>query len=207
MPRTKFPTYLVTPLFPPPASFWSSSPVRGVFASLDMIHLCGPTFQEVSKDYPGADFIGAHTNFSAEDFARMVAKSAFVQPFLPWGSDHLSTLRSERSSSGPILALGTGWLLVGRIRQCVGRQNSVPSEINHLGRVPASLCAGPRKQHTGVTLLLCSLKTEYCSTWCLANLLQIDIRPPEGNFDDPQGGNALTDQPTPRQCPRRYMVE
>ena len=109
VPRTKFPTYLVTPLFPPPASFWSSSPVRGVFASLDMIHLCGPTFQEVSKDYPGADFIGAHTNFSAEDFARMVAKSAFVQPFLPWGSDHLSTLRSERSSSGPILALGTGW--------------------------------------------------------------------------------------------------
>jgi protein-S-isoprenylcysteine O-methyltransferase Ste14 len=42
-----------------------------------MIHLCGPTFQEASKDYPGADFVGAHTNFSAEDFARMVAKIGF----------------------------------------------------------------------------------------------------------------------------------
>jgi hypothetical protein len=77
VPRTKFPTYLVTPLFPPPASSWSNRPVKGVFANLDFIHLCGPTFQEASKDYPGADFVGAHTNFSAEDFARMVAKIGF----------------------------------------------------------------------------------------------------------------------------------
>ncbi|MGO9260467.1 MAG: hypothetical protein ACLQU1_29795 [Bryobacteraceae bacterium] len=77
VPRTNFPTYLVTPLFPPPASFWSGRPVRGVFANADMIHLCGPTFQEASKDYPGAEFFGAHANFSAEDFARMVAKIGF----------------------------------------------------------------------------------------------------------------------------------
>jgi hypothetical protein len=77
VPRTEFPTYLVTPLFPPPASSWSGRPVRGVFANLDIIHLCGPTFQEASKDYPGADFVGAHTNFSAEDFARTVAKIGF----------------------------------------------------------------------------------------------------------------------------------
>jgi hypothetical protein len=77
VPRMEFPTYLVTPLFPPPASSWSSRPVRGVFANLDMIHLCGPTFQEASKDYPGVDFVGAHTNFSPEDFARTVAKVGF----------------------------------------------------------------------------------------------------------------------------------
>ena len=77
VPRTKFPTYLVTPTFPPPASFWSSRPVSGVFVNLDVIHLCGPTFQEASKEYPGADFVGAHTNFSPGDFARMVAKVGF----------------------------------------------------------------------------------------------------------------------------------
>jgi hypothetical protein len=68
VPRTQYPTYLATPLFPPPGIFWSGKPVRGVFANLEMIHLCGPTFQQASKDYPGADFVGAHTNFSAEDF-------------------------------------------------------------------------------------------------------------------------------------------
>ncbi len=77
VPRTNFPTYLVTPLFPPPARLWSSTPVKGVFGNLDMIYLCGPTFKEASKDYPGADFVGGHTNISAEDFARMIAKIGF----------------------------------------------------------------------------------------------------------------------------------
>ena len=77
VPRARFPTYLATPLFPPPATFWSSRPVRGVFANLEMIHLCGPSFEEASKEYPGADFVGMHTNFSAEDFARTVAKIGF----------------------------------------------------------------------------------------------------------------------------------
>ena len=75
--RTEYPTYLTTPLFPPPAVFWSNSPVRGVFVNLDTIHLAGPTFREASKQYPGADFVGSHTNFSAEDFARTVAKIGF----------------------------------------------------------------------------------------------------------------------------------
>lgn len=77
VPRAKFPTYLATLLFPPPASCWSSKPVKGVFANLDLIHLCGPTFREAAGDYPGVDFIGGRTNFSAEDFARMVAKIGF----------------------------------------------------------------------------------------------------------------------------------
>jgi hypothetical protein len=77
VPRTKFPTYLATPLFPPPAIFWSDRPVRGVFANLDVKHLCGPTFADASKEYPGAEFFGMHINFSAEEFARMLAKIGF----------------------------------------------------------------------------------------------------------------------------------
>ncbi|MGA1998122.1 MAG: hypothetical protein ABSH45_20335, partial [Bryobacteraceae bacterium] len=77
VPRTKFPTYLTTPLFPPPAIFWSDRPVRGVFANLDVKHLCGPTFAEASKEYPGTEFFGMHINFSAEEFARMLAKIGF----------------------------------------------------------------------------------------------------------------------------------
>jgi hypothetical protein len=77
VPRAEYPTYLVAPLFPPPAILWSNREVKGVFANLDAIHLAGPTFQEASERYPGADFVGAHTNFSAEDFARTIAKIGF----------------------------------------------------------------------------------------------------------------------------------
>jgi len=48
-----------------------------VFANLDLIRLGGPTLQQASQDYLGADFIGAHANFSAEYFARTVAKIGF----------------------------------------------------------------------------------------------------------------------------------
>ena len=77
VPRTEFPTYLATLLFPPPANCRSRQPVRGVFGNLDLIHLCGPTFRQARENYPGADFVGVHTNFSAEDFGRMVAKIGF----------------------------------------------------------------------------------------------------------------------------------
>lgn len=77
VPRSEYPTYLLTPLFPPPAIFWSDKPVPGVFANLATVHLTGPTFQEASQQHPGADFIRARTNFSAEDFARTVAKIGF----------------------------------------------------------------------------------------------------------------------------------
>lgn len=77
VPRNRFPTYLTTPLFPPPAVFWSNRAVRGVFANLEVIHVCGPTFEEASKEYPGIDFLGMHINFSAEEFARMLAKIGF----------------------------------------------------------------------------------------------------------------------------------
>jgi hypothetical protein len=77
VPRTKFPTYLPTPLFPPPAVTWANRPVPGVFTNLGMIHICGPTFAEASKEYPGHEFFGMHINFSAEDFVRMLAKIGF----------------------------------------------------------------------------------------------------------------------------------
>jgi hypothetical protein len=75
--RSKFPTYLPTPLFPPPGVLWNATPVRGVFTNLDMLHVCGPTFGAASKEYPGVEFFGMHVNFSAELFARMLAKIGF----------------------------------------------------------------------------------------------------------------------------------
>jgi hypothetical protein len=77
VPRSEFPVYLPTPLFPPPAVMWRSSPIRGVFTNLDSIHIAGPTFKEASERYPGAEFVGAHTNFSPEEFARTIAKIAY----------------------------------------------------------------------------------------------------------------------------------
>lgn len=77
VPRSEYPTYLSTPLFPPPAVFWMKRPVRGVFTNLDVIHVAGPTFKEASQRYPGAEFIGAHANFSPEDFAKTLAKVGF----------------------------------------------------------------------------------------------------------------------------------
>jgi len=75
--RTKYPTYLPTPLFPQPAVLWSKKRVRGVFTSLDMMHVCGPTFEEASKEHLGAEFVGLHLNFSPEQFARLLAKIGF----------------------------------------------------------------------------------------------------------------------------------
>lgn len=56
VPRTEYPTYLTTPLFPPPAKFWSHEPVRGVFTNLDTIHLAGPTFRQAKRTLPRCRF-------------------------------------------------------------------------------------------------------------------------------------------------------
>jgi hypothetical protein len=42
-----------------------------------MLHLAGPSFKEASAEHPGAEFVGMHSNFSPEDFARTVAKIAY----------------------------------------------------------------------------------------------------------------------------------
>lgn len=109
VPRCEFPTYLNTPLFPPLAVFWSNRPIRGVFANLDTIHLAGPTFLEVSQRYPGAEFVGAHTNFSPEEFAKTVAKIGFCAAISALGWVHSPTRQSERSYSAPIPVSATGW--------------------------------------------------------------------------------------------------
>lgn len=75
--RSDFPTYLTVPLFPPPAIAWRSQPIEGVFANVQNIHIAGPTFRQASEKFPGADFVGFHTNFSPEYFARTVAKIGF----------------------------------------------------------------------------------------------------------------------------------
>ena len=67
----------------------------------------------------------------------------------------------------------------------VRRQNSVRSEINHLGAALRIFVSDLIDQHACVTLLLAGLKTEYCSRLCHPNLLKINIRPRRGNFDDP----------------------
>lgn len=50
---------------------------RGVFTNMDTLHLAGPSFEEASARFPGAEFVGAHANFSPEDFARTIGKIAF----------------------------------------------------------------------------------------------------------------------------------
>jgi hypothetical protein len=74
VPRAEFPTYLLMPVFPPPAVLWSKRLIEGVFTNVESIHLAGPTFKEASERYPSADFVGGHLNFSPEDFARTLAK-------------------------------------------------------------------------------------------------------------------------------------
>jgi hypothetical protein len=50
---------------------------RGIFTSMDMLYLAGPSFKEATARYPDADFLGSHTNFSPDEFARTIAKIAF----------------------------------------------------------------------------------------------------------------------------------
>jgi hypothetical protein len=77
IPLSEYPVYLPTPLFPPPAILWNPKPVKGVFANLDAIHIAGPTFKQLSQQYPDATFIGVHTNFAPVEFARTLAKIGF----------------------------------------------------------------------------------------------------------------------------------
>lgn len=77
IPREHYPVYLPTPLFPAPGVISGRPLRRGVFTNLDALHLAGPSFEEASAKYPGAEFVGMHTNFSPENFSRMIAKIAF----------------------------------------------------------------------------------------------------------------------------------
>jgi hypothetical protein len=91
VPRTKYPTYFPALLFPKPGVFWTDVPVPGVFSDLRLLHLAGPTFAEASKEYPGAHFVGARMNFSADDFARLIAKIGYCAAVASVGLAFTST--------------------------------------------------------------------------------------------------------------------
>ena len=73
----EFPLYLPTPLFPPPGVVTGQSAKRGIFSKLDLLHLAGPSFEEVSRRHAGVDFVGARVTFSPDEFARTLAKIGF----------------------------------------------------------------------------------------------------------------------------------
>jgi hypothetical protein len=75
--KADYPVYLPVPLFPAPGVVSGRPLRRGVFTNMDTLHLAGPSFEEASARFPGAEFVGAHANFSPEDFARMIGKIAF----------------------------------------------------------------------------------------------------------------------------------
>ena len=77
IPRERYPVYLPTPLFPSPGVVAGRPLRRGVFTNMEHLHLAGPSFEDASSEYPGAEFVGLHTNFSPEDFARTIAKIAY----------------------------------------------------------------------------------------------------------------------------------
>lgn len=85
VPSERFPVYLLTPLFPCPGAVCGRPLRRGVFINLDILHVAGPSFAKASIEYPGAEFVGAHANFSPEYFARTVAKIAFCVAVLALG--------------------------------------------------------------------------------------------------------------------------
>ncbi len=77
VPLTDYPTYLPVPLFPQPGVLSGRKPRRGIMSSLDLRHLAGPTFAQVSEKYPGSQFVGTHINFGPDEFARTLAKIGF----------------------------------------------------------------------------------------------------------------------------------
>jgi hypothetical protein len=77
VPRTQFPTYLMTPLFPAPTILGVDTPIANGSVELLAMHLCGPTFEEASNAYPGCHFVGTHINFSIGAFLQLLAKIGF----------------------------------------------------------------------------------------------------------------------------------
>ena len=86
--RTEYPTYLTTPLFPPPAVFWSNSPVRGVFVNLDTIHLAGTNFGRQASSTQGPTSLGLTRTFQPRILQGPWQRSGFARPSPPWGSPH-----------------------------------------------------------------------------------------------------------------------
>ena len=77
IPKSEYPLYLLTPLMPPPSIAWSSRILPGAFLSCDLIHLCGPSFEEVrAAKFTDAEFVGSRAQFQPNDFVKMLVKIA-----------------------------------------------------------------------------------------------------------------------------------
>ena len=76
VPLSEFPTYLPTPVFPPPGIVVGRAAVDEMPVDLQFRHIAGPQFESVAKRYPGTDFVGARLSFSPIEFARTIAKIA-----------------------------------------------------------------------------------------------------------------------------------
>lgn len=132
IPRERYPFSLPTPLFPAPGVVSGRPLRRGVFTNLDTLHLAGPSFKDASAEYPGAEFVGMHTNFSPEDFSRTVAKIAYCAG--------VATLGVAPFSHSPIksVILGTDDH-IGHWVGCWEREEIIPASGLHGARV---LCSG-----------------------------------------------------------------
>jgi hypothetical protein len=74
--RKQFPLYLPTPIFPAPGYVTGLPPANASATQLRFLHVAGPSFQEVARQY-SADFVGERLTFAPEEFARTLAKIAF----------------------------------------------------------------------------------------------------------------------------------
>ena len=132
IPRERYPIYLPTPLFPAPGVISGRPLRRGVFTNLDALHLAGPSFKEASAEYPGAEFVAMHTNFSPEEFARTVAKIAFCAA--------VSALGIAPFFRSPIKSVILGQdEHIGHWVGCWEREEVIPPSGLHAVRV---LCSG-----------------------------------------------------------------
>jgi hypothetical protein len=77
VPPGEFPLYLPTPIFPPPGLTVHRPSTPGIQSHLKLIHVAGPSFAELSKRYPGEEFVGTRVTYAPEEFARMIAKVAY----------------------------------------------------------------------------------------------------------------------------------
>ena len=100
--------------------------------NLDVLHLAGPSFKEASSEYPGAEFVGMHSNFSQEDFARTVAKIAYCIAVCALGVGPFT--------SSPIKSVVLGQdNHIGHWVGCWEQQELIPPTGLHAARV---LCSG-----------------------------------------------------------------
>lgn len=132
IPRERYPVYLSTPLFPAPGAVCGRPPCRGVFTNLNMLHLAGPTFQEVSAEWPAAEFVGMHSNFSPEDFARTIAKIGYCVGVCALG------VKPFRASPIRAIILGQDNMIGHRVG-CWEQEEVIPPGGLHEARV---LCSG-----------------------------------------------------------------